>query len=125
MNSHRRPPMSRRLQRGLSLIGLMAWALLVGFSGYLLVRVVPTVTEYMTIQRAVAKIAESSPSTVAQARAAFDRQREIDYTVTSVAGKDLEVTKEGERVVISFAYDKVIPVFGPVYLLIRYQGRSD
>ena len=119
-----RPRSLCRRQSGLTLISLMFWALLIGFSGYVLVRVVPTVAEYYTIERAVTKVAKASPATVAEARAAFERQREIDYTVTSVTGKDLEVTKEGERVVIGFAYDKLIPLFGPVYLLIRYEGRS-
>ncbi|MBW8894207.1 MAG: DUF4845 domain-containing protein, partial [Burkholderiales bacterium] len=29
-----------------------------------------------------------------------------------------------DKVVIEFAYDKEIDLFGPVYLLIKYRGRS-
>lgn len=114
----------RRPQRGITLFGLMFWAIVIGFFGYLLVVTLPTVNEYMTIQRAVTKIAASSPATVAEARQAFDRQRDIEYSISSITSKDLAITKENDRVVISFAYDKEVPIAGPVFLLIKYQGRS-
>ena len=114
----------RAAQRGLTLFGLLFWALAIGFIGYLLVRVLPTVNEYLTIQRAVDKIAADQPATVAEARSAFDRQKDLEYSITAVTGKDLEVTKENDRVVLAFSYDKVIPVMGPVYILIKYEGRS-
>ena len=42
--------------------------ILIGFVGYLVVRALPTVNEYATIQRTVDKVAAESPSTVAEAR---------------------------------------------------------
>jgi hypothetical protein len=119
---YRLPPPAPR--RGVTLIGLLAWAIIVGFIGYLLVRVVPTVTEYYTIKGVVDRIAASPANTVAQIRSAFDKQRQIDATIVSVQGKELDITKENERVVISFAYEKEIELFGPVFLLIKYAGRS-
>jgi hypothetical protein len=114
----------RTAQRGLTLFGLLFWALAAGFVGYLLVRVLPTVNEYVTIQRAIDKIAAEQPATVAEARASFDRQKDVVFSISAVSGTDLEVTKENDRVVLAFAYDKEIPVMGPVYILIKYQGRS-
>ncbi len=111
-------------RRGLTLIGLLAWAIVVGFVGYLLVRVVPTVTEFYTIQGVVDRIAASPANTVSEIRGAFDKQRQIDGTISSVLGKELDITKENDRVVISFAYEKEIELFGPVFLLIKYAGRS-
>lgn len=113
-----------RSQRGITLFGLMFWAILVGFTGYLLVRTLPTVNEYLTIQRTVKQIAEASPSTVAETRQAFDKQKSIEYSITSISGKDLIVTKENDKVVVAFAYDKLVPIYGPVNLLIKYEGRS-
>ena len=121
--SVRRSP-RRRAQRGLTLFGLLFWALLIGFAGYLLVRILPTITEYFTIQRAVNQIAAANPSTVAEARQSFDRQKSLEYSISAISGNDLEVTKENDRVVLAFAYDKEIPVMGPVYILIKYEGRS-
>jgi hypothetical protein len=115
---------SRAHQRGLTLFGLLFWARAIGFGAYLVIRVFPTVNEYLTIKSTVEKIAAQQPPTVAEVRAAFDRQKEVEYSITSIAGKDLLVTKENDRVVVGFAYDKLIPIYGSVYILVKYEGRS-
>ena len=115
---------SRSRQRGMTLFGLLFWAVTVGFVAYVLVRVLPTLNEYATIQRAVEKIAAAQPATVAEARQAFDKQRDLEYSITAITGKDLTVTKENDRVVLGFAYNKEIPIYGPVFILIKYEGRS-
>lgn len=110
--------------RGFTLIGLLSWAMVVGFAGYLIVRTLPTVIEFYAFQRAIDKIAAAAPTTVGEIRRAFDRQKDVDYTSTAITGNDLDITKENDRVVISFAYDKEIELVGPVSLLIKYRGRS-
>jgi Domain of unknown function (DUF4845) len=119
-----RPACQRRQPRGITLIGLLFWAILVAFVALIIVRVLPTVNEYSTILRAVQVIAKNSPSTVAEARAAFDKQKEVEYSISSIGGKDLQVTKENEKVVIRFAYDKEVELFEPVFLLIKYRGEG-
>lgn len=114
----------RARQRGVTLFGLMFWALFFGFVGYILVRTLPTVNEYLTIQRTVEKVAAGNPATVNEARVAFDRQKEIEYSIASITSKDLQITKENDKVVISYAYNKEVPLFGPVYILLKYEGRS-
>jgi Domain of unknown function (DUF4845) len=124
MNRLPQTSLSRRRQRGISMFGLMFWAILIGFFAYVAVVVFPTVNEYATIKRTVEKIAAENPATVAEARSSFDRQKSIEYAISSISGKDLEITKENDRVVIAFAYDKEVALFGPVYLLLKYEGRS-
>ncbi len=111
-------------ERGITLIGLLFWAILISMAALLTLRVVPTVNEFYTLKRAVAKVATTGGNTVPEIRAAFDRYKDVEYAITSVSGKDLEITKEGERIVVSFAYDKQIEILGPVYLLIKYRGDS-
>lgn len=111
-----------RAERGITLIGLLLWAIVVAFVALMIVRVLPTVNEYSTILRAVQTIAKAAPATVAEARIAFDKQKEIEYSISSIGGKDLQVTKENDKVVIRFAYDKEIEIFEPVFLLIKYRG---
>lgn len=115
---------SNRGQKGISLIGLLIWAIIVAFVALIAVRVLPTINEYTTVLRAVKKIAQDQPATVAEARKAFDRQKDIEYSISSISGQDLVVTKENDKVVISFAYDKEVPIFEPVYLLIKYSGEG-
>lgn len=113
--------LSRR-QRGVTLLGLMFWAVLIGVVAMLVLNVLPTVNEYATIQKAVTKLAKEGGGTVPEIRAAFERTKQIEYSINSISGKDLEITKENEKLVIRFAYDKEIPLFEPVYLLIKYKG---
>jgi hypothetical protein len=111
-------------QRGITLIGLLFWGIVVAVVALVVIRVLPTINEYSTIQRAVSKIAKEQPATVAEARKAFDRQKDIEYSISSISGQDLQVTKENDKVVIRFAYDKEVPLFDPVYLLIKYAGEG-
>jgi hypothetical protein len=111
-------------QRGITLFGLMFWAVVVGFGALLIMRVLPTMNEYFTIQKAVRKVAAEGGATVPEIRSAFEKQKDIEYSITSISGKDLVITKENDKVVVSFAYDKEIELVKPVYLLIKYEGRS-
>ena len=111
-------------QRGVTLFGLMFWAIIVGFLALIGMRVLPTLNEYFTIQRAVKKIASEGPSTVPEIRNAFQKQKDIEYSISSIGPKDLVITKENDKVVIQFAYDKEVEVVKPVYILIKYEGSS-
>ena len=114
----------RTVQRGVTLFSLMFWAIIVGFTALITMRVLPTLNEYFTIQKAVNRIANENAGTVGAVRQAFEKQKEVEYSIQTIGGKDLNVTKENDKVVISFAYDKEIELVKPVYLLIKYEGRS-
>ncbi len=113
-----------RSERGITLFGLLFWAIIIGFVALLGLRVLPTINEYFTIKRAVEQIAASGQTTVPEIRAAFEKQVQIEYSIQSITGKDLEITKVNDKVVIAFAYNKEIEIMSPVYLLIKYEGRS-
>ena len=114
----------RHAQRGVTLFSLMFWAIIVGFTALITMRVLPTLNEYFTIQKAVNRIANENNGTVGAIRQAFEKQKEVEYSIQTIGGKDLNVTKENDKVVISFAYDKEVELLKPVYLLIKYEGRS-
>jgi hypothetical protein len=108
-------------QRGLSFIGLVLFVALVVSVFVVGAKLVPTVIEHQAILKALDKA--KSGNTVPEVRAIFDKATSID-DISSVAGKDLEVTKNGDKVVVSVAYNKEIPLVGPAYLLIKYTGTS-
>jgi Tfp pilus assembly protein PilE len=108
-------------QRGLSLIGLIFVGMIVVALLALGFRIVPAVIEYIAIERAVQKI--KNESTVRDIQAAFERHRTID-DITSITSKDLDITKEGDRVVISYAYQKKIPILDNVSLVIDFAGTT-
>lgn len=113
-----------RQQQGVTLLGLLFWAIVVGFIALLTIRVLPTLNEFFTIQKAVNKVALEGGSTVPEIRAAFEKQRDIEYSIQSITAKDLDITKENDRIIIRFAYNKEIELFAPVFLLIKYEGQS-
>ena len=60
---------------------------------------------------------------MAEARQIFDKAAQID-DIKSIDAKDLEVTKNGEKMSVKFAYNKEIHMFGPAFLLLKYSGQS-
>jgi hypothetical protein len=114
----------RRRQRGLTLIGLLFSGIIIALVALVAMRVVPTVIEYFNIKKAVVRAASASPSGVpSEIRTAFERSQAID-DFTAIAGKDLVITKVNDRTVVSFAYEKRVPLFGPASLVIEYKGDS-
>ncbi len=108
-------------QRGVSLLGILFVGGVLAFGGIVAAQVFPTVIEYQAINKAAAKAA--SGNTVPEVRSIFDKAAQID-DIKAIVGKDLEVTKEGDKIVVSFAYNKEIHLGGPAYLLLKYAGKS-
>ncbi len=110
---------SKKGQSGMSLTGLIFLLAVLGFIGVLALRIVPTVTEYMAVKKAIAsaKVAGATPQEI---RSAFDRHAEIAY-IRSISGKDLDIGKGNE---VSFSYQKVIHLAGPASLVLDYEGST-
>jgi len=108
-------------QRGISFIGILFVGGVIAFSAVIAAQVFPTLVEFQAITKAAQKAAEGN--TVPEVRQIFDKAAAID-DIKSITGKDLEVGKNGDKVVVSFAYNKEIHIGGPAYLLLKYTGRS-
>ncbi|MDB5931309.1 MAG: putative transrane protein [Polaromonas sp.] len=108
-------------QRGISFLGLLFFGGLIGCAGILAAQVLPTLLELQAITKAATKA--STETTVPMIRATFDKAGQID-DIKSISGKDLEITKEGDKTVVAFAYTREIHMAGPAYLLLKYSGRS-
>ena len=113
-----------RRQRGLTLIGLLFSGIIIALVALVVMRVVPTVIEYVNIKKAVVRATSASPTGLpSEIRTAFDRSQAID-DFSAVAAKDLVISKVNDKTVVSFAYEKRVPLFGPASLLIEYKGDS-
>ncbi|HET8745365.1 MAG TPA: DUF4845 domain-containing protein [Ramlibacter sp.] len=108
-------------QRGISLLTLIFFLAVIGAVGAVGMRAFPSILEYQAALKAINRAKDEG--TVAGVRAAFDRAAQVD-NITSISGKDLEVTKDGDKVVVSFAYDKEFHLFGPAWLTLKYEGSS-
>ncbi|MDR1889480.1 MAG: DUF4845 domain-containing protein [Zoogloeaceae bacterium] len=109
-------------QKGLSLTDLILWVVVIGLVGVVVLTTVPSFIEYQQIKSTVDTIVHDSAkyATVSDVRNAFERQANIDG-IETLKAKDLQVKKEGTRVIISFEYEKRVKLVGNVSLLIEYQ----
>ena len=108
-------------QRGLSFIGLLFVGSMLAMAGVVLAQFVPTYIEYQAVSKAANKAREGN--SVAEVRSIFDKATAID-NISSISGRDLDVTKEGDKIVVSFAYQREIHLTGPAWLTLKYAGRS-
>ncbi len=111
----------RKRQAGISFIGLLFVVGVLASLAVLGAQAFPTVVEYQAVRKAVQKAAAGN--TVPEVRQIFDKAAEID-NISSIGGRDLDISKEGDKVVVKFAYSKEIHMFGPAYLLLKYAGQS-
>jgi Domain of unknown function (DUF4845) len=113
-------------QRGMGFAGVLAILVGIIFLAIIGMKMVPAYLEYFAIKKAVAAITQGGQlrnATVADVRKAFELRQAVD-DFTSVGPKDLEITKDGNEIVISFAYEKRIPLFYNLSLLIDFAGSS-
>ena len=114
----------RQSQRGLSIMGLIFFLVLLIFLALLAFKLIPPVLEYRAMKSAIVAIAkERQSASVADIRRAFESRQAID-DFTAVKATDLEVTKQGNQVVIAFAYRKEVPLFSNIGLYIDFAANS-
>jgi hypothetical protein len=117
---------SRQRQQGLGFAGVLIVLIAIIFVAIIGMKLVPAYIEYFTIKKAVTSMTSSGElrgATVADVRRAFDRRTAVD-DITSVRPEDLEITKDGNEIVISFAYEKRVPLFYNISVLIDFAGSS-
>ena len=121
MNNLSKSP-SKSKQRGASFFGMLFLAAIVGILFIIGAKVAPTVIEYQSILKAVntSKVGNS----VAEVRSLFDKNKATGY-FDAISGKDLVIEKIADKHVVSFAYQKEIPLAGPAYILLKYEGKSN
>ncbi len=121
MKLHRAAYRSR--QRGLSFIGVIIIGLLAVAAFAIGGQSIPVFLESHEIQKAITK-ASRSETTVPGIRSSFDRTATID-DISSVTGKDLEISKRNDKVIVRVKYNREIALAGPAYLVFRFDMQSE
>ena len=113
-----------KYQRGVALSGLMFWAVILIMLAILGMKVAPTLMDFYMIKKATKSVVtQAGPdATVADLRRSYAKFAEIDRLELLPA--QLEIFKEQGQIVISFAYEKRIPLFANVSLVIDYAGST-
>jgi hypothetical protein len=119
--------MNRACQRGVTLTGLIFGGMILILIVVLGMRVVPDVVEYAKIVSNIKAVAQDpglKQASPAEVRKAYERRAIVDHT-SAIKPQDIEVTRSGNTLVLSFAYRREIPLFGPVGLVIDFEASTD
>ena len=113
----------RSKQRGVSLM-----ALIFGFAILVIVaifgmKLVPSYLEFRAAKNAIDALARNPGASPNDIRRQFESRSAID-DITTIKPQDLDISKSGNQVVISFAYRKEVALFRNVGLYIDYQATS-
>jgi Tfp pilus assembly protein PilE len=114
-----------KTQKGITLVGMLLVCIVIVIVAVGGLKIAPAYIEYYKLKKAVVGIVKSGDArgSVMDIRAAFDRRQAID-DFEAVTAKDLEISKDGNLVVISFSYAKRIPLFSNVSVLIDFAASS-
>jgi Domain of unknown function (DUF4845) len=108
-------------QKGLGLLSLLFWVALLGSLLIVGLKTTPILMEYMAIKKAVF-IAKDAGEAGA-IRSSFDQQSKVNY-VEDFAGRQLQIETNNGLTTVGFAYQRVIPLAGPVSLLFDFSGKE-
>jgi len=110
-------------QRGVTLMGLIILLFILIFVALLGFKLIPAYIDFHTAKKAINAIArERQGATVAEIRRSFDNRSAIDDI--KVRSSDLEITKQGNEVVIGFAYRKEVPLFANIGIYIDFAAST-
>ena len=113
----------RRPQRGLSMIGFLFVIVVVMIVALLAFRMIPAYIEYYTVQRALEEALTSGDPTQANIRRSVERKLNADY-VDAVNAKDVQVTKNGNKITASVSWEQKLPLFHNVSLLMEFNAEA-
>ncbi|MDN3576165.1 DUF4845 domain-containing protein [Chitinimonas viridis] len=109
-----------RKQKGLSLINLLAWGIILGACLVLGLKLIPVYSEYMGIKTALKALAKDmSGAPIGEIRESFDKRATIE-DIKSVQAADLDIVQDQAGTVISVTYQRVVPLVGNASLLFDF-----
>ncbi len=114
-------------QKGVSLVGLLMWSIVLVLVAITSLRIAPAYIEYSSIKKnlsAVAKDPNLQNVNLNQIRLAFIKRAQID-DIKSISGQDIKIDRENGRVILSANYTVKIPLFSNVSLNIDFEAVSN
>ena len=114
-------------QKGITLTGFIVWAIVLIIAALLGMKLGPAYAEYYSIKKQFQAIA-ADPGVVAggrrEAEGAFVRRATME-NIKSISLNDLQIEKQGDRVVIRADYEVRIALVGNVSALLTFHASSE
>lgn len=114
-----------RGQYGITMTGFLVTAVILILVALLGFKIGPAYMEYYTIKKQIKLVADEV--TVVDRRTienAYDRRAAIE-NITAISPKDLEISKDGDKIVISVDYSVKVPLFGNLSACMDFSASSD
>ncbi len=111
-------------QQGVTLSGLLIVAVLLIAVAIIGFKLLPAYTQYLKVKKAITDIANNPEyrGSIPEMRLAFGRRATID-DITAV--RELDITKQGDRAVISASWAVKVPLFYNVSACMDFEARSN
>ena len=113
-------------QRGVTFIGMIFIAGLIIIGAILALKLVPAYIEYATVVQHLREIARSPDARGASPREIqmmFSKRAQID-DIKAINANDIEVTRDGDSVVLSASYQTKVTLFGNLSACIDFEPSS-
>ncbi|HUQ75434.1 MAG TPA: DUF4845 domain-containing protein [Burkholderiales bacterium] len=110
-------------QQGVSIMALIMGLALLIIVAIFGMKLIPSFLEFRAAKGAIEQLARSSAASPNDIRRSFESRSAVD-DISSLKAQDLEITKQGNQVVISFSYRKEVPLFSNIGLYIDYAASS-
>lgn len=113
-------------QKGAGILGMLLWAVVAIFVVMLVLKLLPVYRENMAIKTTLASMASDpvlQDSTKGEIRKSFNKRAQID-DISAVNGNDLEIDKDGGKIILGVAYSVKTPLFANISLFIDFNVSS-
>ena len=114
----------RNAQRGVSIMGLLMVLVILIVVALLAMKIIPSFLEFRTVKKAIERDRAQRAQSPGGRAAGVRRSAPRSTTSTASRASDLEITEEGNQMVIAFAYRKEMPLFANVGLYIDFAANS-
>ncbi len=111
-------------ERGLSMTGFLFTTIVIIVVALVAFRVVPSYIEYFTVQKALDQtMVEVANPTIQDIRRSMDRRLGADY-VDSVSASEVLVGREGNTIVATLSWQKILHMIGNASILLEFEARA-
>jgi hypothetical protein len=116
--------MMRHSQRGLTMIGFLFVAAVLVVVALVGFRVLPSYVEYFSVKKVLEATLRDEPSTsIADLRKALGRRINAEY-IDSVHEGDLIVNRDGNQLVATLSWQKILPMIGNASILLDFEATA-
>jgi hypothetical protein len=106
-------------QRGITFMGVFFLCVILVLGSIGAMKIAPAYIEFFSIKDAVQKVQASGASTALDIKRAFNAQIVVN-NIKAISDTDLEISRDGGDVIISFAYPVKIHMFNNVFVCIDF-----